>query len=119
MGERQDPPEQVKVNASAVFSLWWCWGGCVFYMVFVWCDCGSVFKFCDLFASAVQKNPKNMSQMFMVKNCLRETCPTHMSKKQFQLSTEKPVAETWSRNVFKKSVQQIIDGRGRHPTRDD
>ena len=33
MGERQDPQEQVKVNVSAVFSLWWCSGGCVFYMI--------------------------------------------------------------------------------------
>ena len=116
MGERQDPPEQVKVNASAVFSLWWCWGGCVFYMVFVWCGCGSVFRFCDFFASAVQKKSKKHVSMFMVKNCLRETCPTHMSKKHFQ---QKPVAKTWSRNVFKKSVQQIIDGRGSHQIRDD
>ena len=98
MGERQDPQEQVKVNVSAVFSLWWRSGGCVFYINgFVWCDCGSVFKCLRLFRL---RRPKNMSQKPVCLrdvsqnpdyNCVQETCPTHMSKKHFQ---EKPVPET-------------------------
>ena len=33
MDARQDPQEQVTVIVSAVFSLWSCSGGCIFYMV--------------------------------------------------------------------------------------
>ena len=112
MGERQDPPEQVKVNASAVFSLWWCSGGCVFCMV-------SYGVVAVLFSNFVTFSPplskkhvpnvyggelssRNVSNTLVQETFSTETCPRNVVK-----------------NVFKKSVQQIIDGRERHQTRDD
>ena len=96
MGESQDPQEQVTVNVSAVFSLWWCSGGCVVYMVSYGVITVLFSKFVTFSVSAVQKTcPRNMFKRcprILVKNCVQETCPTHMSKKHVQ---QKPVAETW------------------------
>ena len=80
VGERQDPPEQVKVNASAVFSLWWCCCGCVFCMV----PYGVV---AVLFSNLV-----TFSNLLS-----KKTCPRNVFKRY--------VPESWSRIVFEKRVQ--------------
>ena len=89
VSRREDP--QVIVNVSAVFSLWWCSGGCVLYMVSYGVITVLFSNFVTFSVSAVQKNMFKRCPRILVKNCVQETGPTHMSKKHVQ---QKPVPET-------------------------
>ena len=94
MGESQDPQEQVTVNVSAVFSLWWCSGGCVFYMVSYRVIAVLFSKFVTFSVSAVQKTyPRNL-----FKRCV----PESWSRTVFQ----KRVQHTCLRNIFNRNLSQ-------------
>ena len=81
MGESQDPQEQVTVNVSAVFSLWWCSGGCVVYMV----SYGVITVLFSYFVTCSSPT-------------VQKSCPRNLFKRC--------VPESWLRTVFKKCVQQ-------------